>query len=69
MKIEVWMEGFAIQGNTAIAAKIWEGEADNFDDAVNKYNKKCKEKYGQLSAVKQGLIDGKTMVNMGLSII
>lgn len=55
------MEGFVVTGQSAQANKLWEVEADNFDDAVAKYNEYTKVKNGKPSAVKGALLDGKTM--------
>ena len=37
MKIEIWMEGYIATGESNKAMKIWEGQADSFDDAIIKY--------------------------------
>ena len=37
--IEIWMGERSAIGDLGTARLIWEGEAENFDDAVKKYNK------------------------------
>lgn len=37
MNIQIWMEGYIATGEHGTAHKIWEGEAENFDDAVRQY--------------------------------
>lgn len=61
MKFTIWAEGFVITGNRSDANLIGTYEADSFDDAVEKYNEECIKKYGKPSAVRGGLLDGKTM--------
>lgn len=38
MKIEIWEEGFVIQGNDGQAQFLGSFEAESFDDAVEQYN-------------------------------
>lgn len=46
MLIEIWMEGFRATGQEATATKIWEGEAESFDDAVLKMNEETLIEHG-----------------------
>ena len=48
--IQIWMEGYAATGECSGANLIWQGEAEDFDDAVCKYNQEQIEKYGKPSA-------------------
>lgn len=38
MKIELWMEGYAVTGETAKASMIYECDANSFDEAIVKHN-------------------------------
>ncbi len=42
MIIEIWMEGYIIQGGEDRARLVATIEADNFDEAVQKYNETAK---------------------------
>lgn len=41
-RIDIWIDGFSVQGNSAEASLLTSIEADNFDDAVKKYMKSKK---------------------------
>lgn len=43
MRIEIWMEGFIIQGQEGRATLVATIEADSFDEAVEKYNETAKQ--------------------------
>jgi hypothetical protein len=38
MKIEIWMEGYRSNGDSSVAEKIGEYEADDFDHAIRMYD-------------------------------
>ncbi len=42
-KFDIWMEGFAVTGQTQGASKIGEGLGNSFDDAVIDYMSKTPE--------------------------
>lgn len=43
MSIEIWMEGYVIQGGEGKASLVATIEADSFDEAVEKYNGTAKQ--------------------------
>lgn len=36
MMIEIWVEGYGATGESGTAYKMWEGEAEDFDSAVER---------------------------------
>ena len=53
-RIQVWMEGFIIQGNSGGASLVGTYEASDFDDAVKQYNEDYKVDAHHLPADKRG---------------
>jgi hypothetical protein len=58
---EIWSEGYAATGERSGATKLWEGKAEDFDDAIRQLNEAAITKYGKPSAAKGTVLDGRTM--------
>jgi hypothetical protein len=66
-KIEIWMEGYLATGGHGEADKIWEGEAIDFNDAVEKYSATISaeelEKYGPRRYTRGNFISEEAWLN------